>query len=54
MRGKEAVMGAIMIKCPATGTAIPTGMRAERSTFSRTPVFMAVCYCPICRADRGL
>jgi hypothetical protein len=44
-------MGSIMINCPATGRAISTGMRADRSTFSRTPVFIARAFCPLCRAD---
>lgn len=44
-------MGSIMIKCPVTGTAIPTGIRADRSSFSRTPVFMARAYCPLCRTE---
>ena len=44
-------MGAVMIRCPATGTAIPTGMRAEPSKFGRTPVFIAVAYCPVCRTE---
>ena len=44
-------MGAVMIRCPATGTAIPTGMRADQSNFGRTPVFIAVSYCPVCRTE---
>lgn len=44
-------MGSIMINCPATGHAISTGMRADRSTFSRTPVFIAHSYCPLCRKE---
>ena len=44
-------MGSVMINCPASGMAIPTGMRADRSTFSRTPVFFARAYCPFCRRE---
>lgn len=44
-------MGAVMIKCPATGKGIPTGMRADRKSFSRTPVFIAHAYCPFCRTQ---
>jgi hypothetical protein len=40
-----------MIKCPNTGTAISTGIQADRSSFNRTPVFIAQCYCPFCRTD---
>jgi hypothetical protein len=44
-------MGSVMIRCPATGTAIPTGITADRSTYGSTPVFMARAHCPICRAE---
>ena len=44
-------MGSIMIRCPVTGKAIPTGMRAEPSAFSRTPVFIARAQCPHCRTE---
>jgi hypothetical protein len=42
----EAPMGSVMIRCPATGTAIPTGIKADRTSYQRTPVFMARVYCP--------
>lgn len=44
-------MGSVMIKCPNTGAAIPTGIKAEREAFGSTPVFMARCYCPYCRGE---
>ena len=44
-------MGSVMIRCPATGTAIPTGIKADRASYQRTPVFMARAYCPICRTE---
>lgn len=44
-------MGSVMIKCPKTGTAIATGLEADSASFSRTPVFIARCYCPSCRTD---
>jgi hypothetical protein len=44
-------MGTVMINCPATGRAIPTGIKTERSEFACTPVFFADAYCPICDAD---
>jgi hypothetical protein len=47
----EAVMGAVMIKCPNTGTAIPTGIKSDRASFRRTPVFIARSYCPHCRLE---
>ncbi len=43
-------MGAVMIRCPATRRAIPTGYHADRGTFERMPVFFARAHCPYCRA----
>jgi hypothetical protein len=40
-----------MIRCPATGSAIPTGIRADRSSFGSTPVFLARAFCPLCREE---
>ena len=40
-----------MIKCPQTGRAIPTGIKADRERFRRSAVFFARTYCAICRAD---
>ena len=42
-------MGAIMIKCPETGTPIATGLEAERAQFARLPVFFSRTVCPHCR-----
>lgn len=44
-------MGMVMIKCPASGRAIATGMEADREGFSRTPVFFARTFCAICRSS---
>jgi hypothetical protein len=44
-------MGTVMIRCPATGTAIPTGIKADRASYQRTPVFIARAHCPICRTE---
>jgi hypothetical protein len=44
-------MGAVMIKCPATGRAITTGMEADRERFRRSPVFFARTFCSICRTS---
>lgn len=43
-------MGSIMISCPATGHALPTGFRADRESFARMPVFFARAFCPHCNA----
>ena len=44
-------MGMVMIKCPASGRAIATGMEADREGFYRTPVFFARTFCAICRSS---
>ncbi len=44
-------MGAVMIRCPQTGHAISTGYEADPARFREMPVFFAISYCPICRAD---
>jgi hypothetical protein len=44
-------MGVVMIKCPETGHAIPTGMKADRDRFGLSPVFFARTYCSICQAN---
>jgi len=44
-------MGTVMIKCPDTGHDISTGMMADRSSFSATPVFFARVLCPICNTQ---
>jgi hypothetical protein len=44
-------MGMVMIKCPQTGRAIPTGIEIDRESFRRRPVFFARTRCPNCRID---
>jgi hypothetical protein len=44
-------MGAVMVKCPATGRAFSTGIEAEASRFRSTPVFFGRSHCPHCRAE---
>ena len=44
-------MGTVMIKCPDTGRDIPTGMMADRRSFSATPVFFARVLCPLCNTE---
>jgi len=48
---RESSMGLVMIKCPDTGRDIPTGMMADRSSFSATPVFFARVLCPLCNTQ---
>jgi hypothetical protein len=42
-------VGVVMIKCPETGYAIPTGIKADRESFRCSAVFFARTYCSICR-----
>jgi phasin len=44
-------MGVVMIKCPQTGRAIPTGLKADREKFRCSAVFFARTYCTICQAN---
>jgi len=46
-------MGMIMVKCPQTGRAIPTGIMIDRESFQRSPVFFKRTRCPICSADHA-
>jgi hypothetical protein len=41
-------MGIVMISCPETRQAIPTGIKADRATFHSTPVFFSRTLCPLC------
>lgn len=44
-------MGVVMIKCPETGHAIPTGMNADWERFRSSPVFFARTFCLICETN---
>jgi hypothetical protein len=50
---REVHMGMVMVKCPQTGRAIPTGIETDRESFRRSPVFFARTRCPICHADHA-
>jgi hypothetical protein len=42
-------MGMVMIKCPKTARAIPTGIEMTRTRFNRSPVFFSRTFCPTCQ-----
>ena len=44
-------MGVVMIKCPETGRAISTGMKADQERFRCSPVFFARTFCAICESS---
>lgn len=46
-------MGMVMVKCPQTGRAIPTGMKTDRETFGRSAVFFGRTHCPFCHTDHA-
>nr|WP_213289394.1 hypothetical protein [Bradyrhizobium sp. sGM-13] len=46
-------MGMVMVKCPRTGHAIPTGIKTDRESFSRSAVFFARTRCVICHTDHA-
>jgi hypothetical protein len=50
---KEGDMGMVMVKCPETGHAIPTGIKTDRESFGRRAVFFSRTRCPICRTDHA-
>ncbi|MET4208633.1 hypothetical protein ABIB95_003450 [Bradyrhizobium sp. LA2.1] len=41
-------MGMVMIKCPETGRAIPTGINADQDSFRSSTVFFARSFCANC------
>lgn len=44
-------MGILMIKCPATGRDIPTGIETDGAPSPTMPVFFSRTYCPFCRTN---
>jgi len=46
-------MGMVMVKCPLTGRAIPTGIETDHESFQRCTVFFARTRCPICHTDHS-
>jgi hypothetical protein len=46
-------MGMVMIKCPQSGRAIPTGIEIDRERFRASPVFFSRTRCPVCQADHA-
>jgi endogenous inhibitor of DNA gyrase (YacG/DUF329 family) len=46
-------MGMVMVKCPQTGRAIPTGIETDHESFQRCAVFFGRTRCPICRTDHA-
>lgn len=43
-------MGMVMIKCPETGSAIPTGIEMDGERFRCSAVFFSRTYCRMCVA----
>jgi hypothetical protein len=49
----ENYMGMVMVKCPRTGRAIPTGIETDHERFQRCTVFFARTRCPICHTEHA-
>ena len=50
---REDDMGMVMVKCPRTGLAIPTGIKTDRESFGRSAVFFSRTRCVICHTDHS-
>jgi hypothetical protein len=48
---REAIMGALMIKCPTTGHEFSTGIQIEEDTLERLPETTARSLCPHCAEE---
>jgi hypothetical protein len=44
-------VGTVMIRCPQTGRAIPTGIKADRESFRCSAVFFGRTHCSICQTN---
>ena len=44
-------MGIVLIRCPQTGSAISTGIKADRKGFLCSAVFFARTHYPICQTN---
>jgi hypothetical protein len=42
-------LGTVMIRCPKTGRAIPTGIEVDRAGFQSATVFFSRTFCPRCQ-----
>jgi hypothetical protein len=50
-RNGRVNVGTVLIKCPQTGRAISTGIKADRNSFLCSAVFFARTHCPICATN---
>ncbi len=41
----------LMVRCPATGRAISTGIEVDPALYASTPVFFSQTFCPHCRVQ---
>ena len=44
-------MGAVMIRCPRTGTNVSTGLEMDKGTWDALPVVTSKMHCPACGAE---
>jgi len=46
-------MGVVMIKCPASGRAVSTGIEVDSETFRALPDLSSQMNCPACKAHHA-
>lgn len=49
MAGKDLDHSRVMIRCPVTGRAIPTGLTADPATWQSRPIGLNRVSCPECK-----
>jgi hypothetical protein len=49
MVGKELDLLQVMIRCPVTGRAIPTGLMADPASWNTRPIGLNRVSCPECK-----
>ena len=45
--------GVVMVRCPATGRELSTGVEMDAATFERLPDIQSQIKCPVCRLDHN-
>jgi len=46
-------MGTLLVRCPATGKDIPSGIEVDRQSFEKTPAFTGTIACPFCGVEHA-
>lgn len=43
----------VMVRCPATGKGLSTGVEMDSGSFERLPLISAFIWCPLCRTEHN-